>query len=170
MQKKLNAVGYGDTCNNNINIFYTCIRIAKKRNRYRVVIKDIHLIFWNTVSNLWDFFKHLIFFLCAQVLQLCRNLFNQAPLINSVVAVVCLLSHVTFLSVCWECPGCLSHGVACRLLDYGGRHRVLGGSLRRYITISCPCFSCTVCEIDRRRRVKELSKLPLLLFTVVRQQ
>lgn len=30
MQKKLNAVGYGDTCNNNINIFYTCIRIAKK--------------------------------------------------------------------------------------------------------------------------------------------
>lgn len=62
MQKKLNAVGYGDTCNNNINIFYTCIRIAKKRNRYRVVIKDIHLIFWNTVSNLWDFFKHLIFF------------------------------------------------------------------------------------------------------------
>lgn len=111
MQKKLNAVGYGDTCNNNINIFYTCIRIAKKRNRYRVVIKDIHLIFWNTVSNLWDFFKHLIFFLCAQVLQLCRNLFDQAPLINSVVAVVCLLSHVTFLSVCWECPGCLSHGL-----------------------------------------------------------
>lgn len=31
MQKKLNAVGYGDTCNNNINIFYTCIRIAKKK-------------------------------------------------------------------------------------------------------------------------------------------
>lgn len=30
MQKKLNAVGYGDTCNNSINIFYTCIRIAKK--------------------------------------------------------------------------------------------------------------------------------------------
>lgn len=29
-KKKLNAVGYGDTCNNNINIFYTCIRIAKK--------------------------------------------------------------------------------------------------------------------------------------------
>lgn len=58
MHKKLNAVGYGDTCNNNINIFYTCIRIAKKkRNRYRVVIKDIHLIFWNTVSNVWDFFK-----------------------------------------------------------------------------------------------------------------
>lgn len=54
-KKNLNAVGYGDTCNNNINIFYTCIRIAKKRNRYRVVIKDIHLIFWNTVSNLWDF-------------------------------------------------------------------------------------------------------------------
>lgn len=24
------TVGYGDTCNNNINIFYTCIRIAKK--------------------------------------------------------------------------------------------------------------------------------------------